>query len=474
MKPLEIHSQGMSIATEDQSMGRIDAQFLKPKSGRDPMSNVPLVNQFLDLNRGILRSMDIKASLAVNRSRVEILMESGTMIGSIPLLSPISGKPEIGLSIRPRFGWSGIGPMMHSMGWKIVPRLLKLPLPPQSDKQIPGWVLASAVLLRLQALIESLTRRFEMEESDLQTPRGTINWQRYIRNNMTRGRLIDLPCAYPTIRDDRTLKAAIHFSLLHQINDLESQRSQAAVVLPLLELAYHLLRKVHDVHPLSPPPGLLESWRHGIMRNNAFALGIEAIEWTVNETGLAGLSQSSGIPWIMSMSEFFEAWIETLAGAIARKTGGFVRSGRRRQTVVPLEWHPPYAGTQKSLIPDIVIERENEVVIIDAKYKDHWEEFNLRGWYGVLEATTENHRADLLQVLAYASLYDAKKVTSWLVYPCSTDAWNEACKRNQTHYRASVPCGDKSINLILSAVPMESTADVVAEEMIKTLNYVQN
>ena len=51
----------------------------------------------------------------------------------------------------------------------------------------------------------------------------------------------------------------------------------------------------------------------------------------------------------MSMEQFFEAWVETLMSHVARRIGGIVRSGRERQTVVPLNWDPPYLGSQKSL-----------------------------------------------------------------------------------------------------------------------------
>ena len=74
----------------------------------------------------------------------------------------------------------------------------------------------------------------------------------------------------------------------------------------------------------------------------------------------------------MSMEQFFEAWVETLMSRVARQVGGMLRTGRERQTVMPLTWEPPYLGSQKSLIPDLVIERGDTTTIIDAKYKEHW------------------------------------------------------------------------------------------------------
>ena len=101
----------------------------------------------------------------------------------------------------------------------------------------------------------------------------------------------------------------------------------------------------------------------------SFREGLQAIEWTIEDRGLAGLSNLQGLPWIMPMELFFEAWIETIAGKIIRQIGGTLRTGRKRETISPISWEPPFLGSQKYLLPDVIIERENDVIILDAKYK---------------------------------------------------------------------------------------------------------
>jgi len=44
------------------------------------------------------------------------------------------------------------------------------------------------------------------------------------------------------------------------------------------------------------------------MRTDVFLEGVQAIDWTVEERGLAGLRDLEGIPWTMLMEQFFEAW----------------------------------------------------------------------------------------------------------------------------------------------------------------------
>jgi hypothetical protein len=106
---------------------------------------------------------------------------------------------------------------------------------------------------------------------------------------MVRARFLEVPCRFPQLQKDRNLRAAIRFALEKQLRSLESQRLAGTFVLQLIGMCQHLL----DQRP-------------------------------------------QGLPWTMSMEEFFEAWVETLASEISRQIGGIVWTGRERQTVLPL------------------------------------------------------------------------------------------------------------------------------------------
>jgi len=198
----------------------------------------------------------------------------------------------------------------------------------------------------------------------------------------------------------------------------------------------------------------MQRWNTIPIRTEAFREGLRAIEWTIEERGLAGLSNLQGLPWIMPMEHFFEAWIETVAGDIVRNIGGQVKAGRKRETITPISWDPPFTGSQKYLLPDVIIERENDIIILDAKYKQHWEEINFHTWSRVEEVIREQHREDLLQILAYSTLSDKRNITSCLVYPCQETTWRSMISRNRIFHKASLYAGNRKINLLLTAVPM--------------------
>lgn len=225
------------------------------------------------------------------------------------------------------------------------------------------------------------------------------------------------------------------------------------------------MRSVDDVVPRAPSPRQLESWFRTPLATTHFLQGLDAIEWTKDETGLGGVTDWRGLPWAMSMEQFYEAWVETIFGQFARRFGGHLKVGRRKETITPIAWERAYLGSQKFLLPDIVIEQEHRTIYVDAKYKKHFDEIRERGWGGLEVEIQERHREDLLQVLAYSTLSGTKATTACLAYPCSLDTWDALKERGQLSYRGSIYAGARRIELVLAALPMGRKLDELVEHL---------
>ena len=171
---------------------------------------------------------------------------------------------------------------------------------------------------------------------------------------------MNVPCRFPDLKDDRDLKGAIHYTLRKQLSSLQSQRTAGVIVLQLLSLCQNLLEKVRDVPTIMPTQHTLNRWLYGNLSTEIFRKGIQAVEWTVEDRGLAGLGDLQGLPWVLPMDQFFEAWVETVVGQLAKGTGGILKRGRQRETLTPLSWSPPYLGSQRYLLPDLILEREEK------------------------------------------------------------------------------------------------------------------
>lgn len=463
------------LEIEDSSVSRIKAlELFASNGGRDPDTQAAvLATQFIAQNKGILSCFGVSADVSYDGRSVEILFTASTKVGALPLLSPLSGKPDYGLVVRPRFPWSGVGLMLGAMGWKVGPSLVKLPLLPQSDRKIPPWVLSTTILARIAELLLNMERRFEFAEESCQAPRGTVFWSRYATQKMPSARFLDIPCRFPDLRDDRQLLGAIHYTLRKQHTSLEGQRHSGQVVLQLLDLCQALLAKVNRVAPSWPTKTVVGSWYSKPFRADVFRDGLQAMEWTVDERGLAGTGDLQGLPWIMPMESFFEAWVETIVAQLSRRIGGTLRAARKRETISPIRWDPPYSGSQRYLVPDLVLEREDEFIVFDAKYKGHWEDINWDKWSNTSESIRDHHRVDMLQVLAYSTLSDAKKITCCLVYPCRDHTMESLRKRGRTMHSAYVGLGSRRVRLLLVAVPMNSSLEDTLATMTQAFQMAE-
>ena len=228
-------------------------------------------------------------------------------------------------------------------------------------------------------------------------------------------------------------------------------------MLRLIEKCKSLLQRVQGVPAVTPGTTHLRTSSPGMeAQRNVIERGLEAIEWTVEERGLAGLGNLSGLPWRLPMDDFFEAWVEAVANRYCTLRGGTLRTGRKRETVTPLSWDPPYLGSQSSLRPDLIIDRGDRTIVLDAKYKSHWEDLNVEHWSNIESTIRERHRADLLQVLAYANLADVPRVTTCLLYSCRLETWRSLRNRNRLVHTAELGDGRSSVTLALAAVSLET------------------
>jgi 5-methylcytosine-specific restriction endonuclease McrBC regulatory subunit McrC len=428
-----------------------------------------LADQFITQNAPLFHLLNVAIQRDYDGTDVLLHIDSGSAIGAVPLFSPLTAKPDFGLVVQPRFPWTGIGPMLAEMGWLISPTPLRLPLLRRSERRVPPWVLSFMVLARLKALLDRMERRFELTTEMRSAPKGNIDWTQYATRQLPLGSFLSVPCTFPELRDDRHLKSAIRFTIEKQLRSLETQHQQGAFVHRLIALAESLLHKVDTVPSRRPGAHDVETWSRRPMRGDGFVEGLQAIDWTVEERGLAGLSDLEGIPWTMPMEQFFEAWVETVMRSVARNAGGIVKTGRQRETVSPLAWSPPYLGSQRSLVPDMILELEGTSYIIDAKYKRHWEEFQEGAWHNQSAALRERHRADLLQALAYANLARTADVVCCLVYPCSEMTWKSLAKRDRLFHQSELPNRGRRVRVWLTAMPMGVAANMVAEPFSKQM-----
>lgn len=439
----------------DSSSTFISAREWLGAAGADARANAERrAEDLMRGNRGLLESLKLRVTVGRIRGEPGLQIESGARVGAIPLRSPVTGRPDFGLVVAPRFAWAGVGDLLASTGFRVLPELLPLDELPQSERHVPPWVLASVVLHRLQRLLEVSSRRFEVIEEDRRAPRGAVDWETYATKRLPHGRALAVPCRFPDLRDDEEMRSAIHWTVRRQREALLAAPSGGRVVRELVAICERLFAQLAGSPPKPPTLRLRRSWQRQPTKARAFLEGIDAIDWTVDERGLAGLSDLAGLSWRLDMEVFFEAWVEAIAAHTAERVGAHLRSGRMQSTRVPLDWRPAYSGSQRSLVPDVVLERSDVVIVLDAKYKQHAEDIRRLGWTQASERLREQHRADLLQALAYSTLFEAPRVVTLLVYPCAPEEWEALRERGKVLSLARVRTSPRNVEVGLLAVPL--------------------
>ncbi len=457
--------QAQAILLNDTSVTRIDAGILARPGFGDASRDAKLAHQFIERNAKTFAQFSINVRVDFDGKNVSVVFQSGAQIGAFPLISPVTGKSEIALIVRPRFGWTGLGRVLGISGFKIVPQVLSLPLLPKTEREIPDWILSSTILPRIKALLAQLSRRFEIVEDVRSAPHGQVNWANYVMEKLPAMKFLEVPCRHPDLRSDRELTAAIHYVLRKQLASLESQRHAGMVVVELLQICLTLLRLVDQVSPIRPSRKQLDGWSRLPFATRVYSHGLDAITWSSEETGLGGMTDWRGLPWVMSMEQFYEAWVETVFSRYTRRFGGLLRVGRRRETISPIAWDRPFLGSQKFLMPDIIIEQDDRTIFVDAKYKDHLESLQQHRWLELGDEVRERHRDDLLQVLAYSTLSESKAITACLTYPCTVAIWANLKKRGTVSHTAAVYAGRRKIDIVMLAVPMTDQIDEIVDQI---------
>ncbi len=434
--------------------------------GADPLRNAERrAEGLIEANLGAFRALDVRADLTRRRGEPFVRIETGTTVGAVPLLSPISGRLDYGLCVRPRFDWDAVGLILAAAGMRCIPALLPFPALPQSERTVPPWVLASVVLARVESLLDSQRRRFRWCSADLPAPRGTVRWDQYVQSGLAAGNPLAVPCTFPDLDDDERLLSAIRWVLIRQRGALLAQRGASIIAQRLLNDCERLLVRVSGVPPMAPSRSTRAAWDSEPMRSKLFREGVEAIGWTVDERGLAGLSDTTGLAWRLPMEQLFEAVVEAASERCARRIGAQVRVGRTEQTRMTLRWSPPGSGSLRSLAPDVLMRREGLAVVVDAKYKPHAELIARQGWDSVSASVRESHRADIHQVLAYSSTEGAARVVACLAYPVHPSLFPSLIDRGRAAMRTTIRHEGRCVDLVLLAFPLNGDLEFASKHL---------
>ena len=414
---------------------------------------------FLAFNRSAFEALNLDPRIVPSRDGVRLELKPGLRAGAIPLRSAVTGQVAGGVVISPRFGWAGVGRVLSATGWGSGPDFLSLPLVPGSGREVPPWVLAGPVLRRLAELLAGAQRGYRDRVEVRSHPRGQIQWQRYLTQQMPSGLWHHLPCRFSELDVDSRLRQAVRWTLERIQSDLSSACAGDGVALSLLDQILQLIERVIDVPARRPSRSEIDRDFGGSSPFASIALreGLRAIGWVVDERGLGGGQTSDGLAWTLPLEQLWERYVERAVREDAASTGGRVRVGRLGETTIPLAWNDASHRALGHLVPDLVVHRSDSIEIVDAKYKSHFADLDAARWSSLADEAQASMRADLHQVLAYAATAGVTdKISATLVYPVRRKLYEELRQRDRVQSEALIPVGQREVKLRIRALPFAS------------------
>ena len=408
------------------------------------------VEPFLVANREAFRRLDLAPSVGTHRG-VHVLLRPAGRVGAIPLLGPSTRRVAAGVLVTPRFKWSALGAVFEAVGFAVPPRLGGGCLVPGSAREVPPWILAAPVIARIADMLQHQKRAFLPAEAHLASPRGSVDWRQWATSDIPHGRWTQLPCRFSEPCQDPILLSAVRWTLDRLTQSLQSatgsQPSRA-----LLTRVFELQKAVGH-GPRQRP----DSAAATALDSEFISAALEAMAWVSEERGLGGARALDGLAWDVCIDQVWEAWVSSLMNRLAPRLGLVSKpfgAVRRRLT-----WDGPFAS-MGSLAPDIELRSAERVVWIDAKYKPHLSQLCQKGWNGLSEDIKAQHRADLHQALAYASLAETPRVDTVLAYPDMT------ARTSTVSTIAHVTTGKRQVRLILASIPFGFRGPSQQEEVL--------
>lgn len=392
------------------------------------------VEPFLEANRTNLGRLRVGVAVET-RGGVALRLTPKSRIGAVPLLSPVTRRVAAGLLLGPRFHWSALGAVLGEIGFRVEPRLGGAPLVPGSAREVPMWLLAAAVVRRLEPLLQHRKRSFTERNELRDSPRGRVDWTQWASQLLPSARWTSLPCSFPEPDDDSILMAAVRWTLRRL--DEELSVFEGVGVARRLRERVSVLQDLLGAGPERRPEGDMKIGLDGVVADAA-----EAMSWVAESRGLGGARVLDGMSWDLPVDGVWEAWVDAFVAELAPRCGlSPLRSG---ETSRSLNWSTA-TRSMRRLVPDSGLRGRGRLVWVDAKYKAHLQLLSRRGWSGLSESVRSAHRADLHQALAYAALGASDRVDSLLVYP--------SIGAEQGPAVATVASGRRRVRLILVGLP---------------------
>lgn len=353
---------------------------------------------FVSLNLQMFDFLKVTPCIEGVGKDVRISFRTDKYVGAIPLRSPDTGKQVGDFIVEPRYGgMTEYAEIIDLLQTELPPELRESPQL-QSEYCKPPLYLECIEFINL---LSTALRRPWMKFSNVQVsknyPKAPVAWDPYAKKQANPAKRLVFPC------HDNIL-TTFHrefYELKHVFLLAEHEISSATTPLNVR------LRMQQKIDFLNKKLSLYLAVKTAklIVRNSDPQI-IKKVKDQANR--ILSKNRQRRIAWRIDFELLFERFVQYMFQQVAREIGGRHLPNYR----IGGSFNTRPSWSLSYLEPDVLIVKNEQVIIADAKYKSH-----MLNVCAASEELKETHRRDIHQILAYSAFGGKTKTTAFLCYP---------------------------------------------------------
>ena len=408
-----------------------------------------LANRFIIRNAMALRFLGIEGVITNPGSNGKIKFTSSRYAGCIPLINPNTGLHGGSITVLGRYG-EDISELYSLIESSMEPEFddrlkfrtdsfVKPPLYFECMKYIDKYIEAQ----------KYKWRKFENVEKIQSLPTGSTRWDKYALKSYDPAYTFKYPNKCNVLTRIHPEWMELTYVLDFCISEVMSSRTPSRSKL-VYQHKISTLRTTYDKRSLKPVKE--------VRLHMSDPLIIKQLKEAANK--ILNNVSSSNCAWRMDYAEFFERYVQYICKRVAQQKGARCRTNEKYSVRGQL---PVWA--LRYIEPDVIIEKDDKQIIIDAKYKSHMLNVNRTGD----DDLKETFRKDFHQVLAYSSFGGGKIKNVMLIYPFNptTDSDKVICRK----FMVNSSINDFSCKACLVGISLKKAdLDNVLEKLLEIID----
>ena len=391
-----------------------------------------VMQRFIDLNQKNLSYLGICAIIETVDGKPSLKLSTSKYIGAIPIISPMNGKAVGDLIVSGRFG-ENAGELITMLDSSIKPEYSDEFRLVQDSQMTPPIFIECCKFIDTYIEAEHFKlQKFSNITKKEQRPEGLTLWSEYAQ------RVARNPLDFSTFKNKKNIlstdhheRAQLNYVLKIAISELETPRVPIRTRATYSSRIAQLKMKLRDRTVLATPV---------VKIRMSDPLIIKRLKGLANI--ILNNKTNEKLAWRMDYAEFFERYVQYLMAKVAKKKGA--REIDNPHYGISVKSRPQWL--LRYLEPDMVLQKHDEQVVVDSKYKSHM--FN---WNDESDDLKDTFRHDFHQILAYCSLNSMPVKHGMLVYPFSdfichkTKVYSPITHTEATVYLVGIPIEKKRI-----------------------------